>query len=138
MAVRGPRLDPHTQHGSGPGCDGRVETAFSASHLFGSASRSNADYQPYLVYRLYFGGVDAPLQGESSGNLAEYEVGMTFGNRVPVKVWKVPIPRVGFGYVFGHDLSVVRVVFGLPSRSLKSRGPPGTSGPTSCPAAIRR
>jgi hypothetical protein len=96
-----------------------LETAFSAGHLFGSASRGNADYQPYLVSRVYFGGVDAPLQGEGSVTLAECEVGMTFGTRGPVKVWNVPLPRVGVGYVFGHDLSVVRVVFGLPARSLK-------------------
>jgi len=104
-----------------PGRDSMValETAFSASHLFGSASQGNADYQPYLVYRVYFGGLDAPLQAESFSTLAECEVGITFGTRVPVKVWKVPLPRVGISYVFGHDLSVVRVVFGIPARSLK-------------------
>ena len=106
---------------STPGRDSMVvlETAFGARHLFGSPSRGNADYQPYLVSRVYFGGVDAPLHGEDSGTLAEYEVGMTFGTRVPVKVLKVPLPRVGVGYVFGHDLSVIRVVFGIPARSLK-------------------
>jgi len=44
---------------------------------------------------------------------------MTFGSRGPMKLWKIPLPRIGVGYVFGHDLAVLRIVFGAPAASLQ-------------------
>jgi hypothetical protein len=106
---------------SRPGRDSMVafETAFTASHLLGQGGESNADYEPYFVGRLYFGGLDEPLTSEAPTTLAQYEVGVTFGSREPVKLWKIPLPRVGLSYVFGQDLSVIRIVFGAPAASLK-------------------
>lgn len=98
-----------------------LEAAFTASHLFGPAGQgpSQADYEPYFVGRAYFGGEDQPLLGEKSNTLVQYEVGMTFGSRDPMKVWKIPLPRIGVGYVFGQDLAALRIVFGAPAASLR-------------------
>lgn len=96
-----------------------LEGAFAASHLFGKSDQGRADYEPYVAARVYFGGVDQPLEGGGSNPLVEYEAGMTFGAREPVKLWGIPLPRIGLGYVFGRELSSVRIVFGLPAESLR-------------------
>jgi hypothetical protein len=106
-----------------------VEAAFTASHLFGrqgkgsgqgqGPGRSQADFEPYFVGRVYFGGEDQPLPSEGANTLVQYEAGMTFGSRGPMKLWKIPLPRLGVGYVFGHDLAALRVVFGTPAQSLR-------------------
>jgi hypothetical protein len=71
------------------------------------------------VGRVYFGGEDHPLPSDQSNNLVQYEVGITFGSRGPLKLWKIPLPRVGVGYVFGEGLAAVRIVFGTPAASLQ-------------------
>ncbi len=96
-----------------------LEGAFAASHLFGKGDREQADYEPYLAARVFFGGVEQPLPGGGSNLLVEYEVGMTFGSREPVRFWGIPLPRLGLGYVFGPGLSSLRIVFGIPAESLR-------------------
>jgi len=32
----------------------------------------------------------------------------------PMRLWWIPIPRIGVGYRFGNGLSAIRVVFGSP------------------------
>jgi hypothetical protein len=106
-----------------------VEAAFTASHLFGRQGTgsgqgqghglSQADYEPYFVGRVYFGGEDHPLPSDGANTLVQYEAGVTFGSRGPMKLWKIPLPRLGVGYVFGHDLAALRVVFGAPALSLR-------------------
>jgi hypothetical protein len=96
-----------------------LEAAFTASHLFGQGGQALADYEPYFVGRVYFGGEDHPLQGHGSNTLVQYEAGMTFGSRGPMKFWKIPLPRIGVGYVVGHDLAALRIVFGTPAASLR-------------------
>jgi hypothetical protein len=96
-----------------------LEAAFTASHLFGRQGQGQADYEPYFVGRVYFGGEDQPLPSDKSSTLVQYEVGITFGSRGPMKLWKIPLPRLGVGYVFGQDLAAVRIVFGTPAASLQ-------------------
>lgn len=96
-----------------------VEAAFTANHLFGRTGQGQADYEPYFVGRVYFGGEAHPLPSGEANTVVQYEVGMTFGSRGPMKLWKIPLPRVGVGYVFGHDLAALRIVFGTPSASLE-------------------
>lgn len=45
---------------------------------------------------------------------AQYEIGFTVGTSKEIKVWRVPVPRLGLSYRFGDGLSVVRFVFGNP------------------------
>jgi hypothetical protein len=106
---------------SGSSRDARVslEAAFTASHLFGQGGQIQADYEPYFLARVYFGGEDHPLPGDGSNTIVQYEGGMTFGSRGPMQLWKIPLPRIGVGYVFGHDLAALRIVFGKPAASLR-------------------
>lgn len=79
-----------------------------------AASGRRADV---LVYGFAESFTDAPAgpAGEpDGGDEVQYEVGFTFGATETIRVWRVPLPRVGFGYRFGDDLSVYRIVFGSP------------------------
>lgn len=97
-----------------------LETAFEARHGLGSGAWAKLDYGLYLVQHLYFQRPAYPLDpGGSSGMLDQYEVGVTFGSRESLKIWKITLPRIGVGYLFGQDLSALRLVFGSPARSLK-------------------
>lgn len=45
----------------------------------------------------------------------QFEVGFTLGATETIRIWRIPLPRLGFGYRFGGDgLSVYRIVFGSP------------------------
>jgi hypothetical protein len=71
----------------------------------------------FLVYGFTESFTDAPTgpAGEpSDGSELQYEVGFTLGATETIHLWHIPLPRVGFGYRFGDDLSVYRVVFGSP------------------------
>jgi len=71
---------------------------------------------------LFYGMVDAytdtpagPANGESgAGSDAQIEIGVTFGTVEPLRIWRIPLPRVGLGYRFGEELSVFRLVLGAP------------------------
>ena len=45
---------------------------------------------------------------------AHFELGVTFGATEPLRLWRIPLPRIGLGYRFGDSLSVYRLVFGTP------------------------
>lgn len=108
---------------SAPGTESLVtlETALEARHRLGSTgSWAKMDYGLYVVQHVYFSETGYPLSTEEgSGFLDEYEVGFTFGSREPYKIWKIPLPRIGVGYLFGRELSVLRIVFGSPAPSLQ-------------------
>jgi hypothetical protein len=74
-----------------------------------------ADYLVYGFVDVYTDTPAGPADGESGeGGGAQLEVGVTFGTVEPWRIWGVPLPRLGVGYRFGEDLSVLRVVFGGP------------------------
>lgn len=51
-------------------------------------------------------GVDVPR--------VQFETGVVFGTNPALRMWKVPLPRVGLSYRFAGDVSAVRVVLGAP------------------------
>jgi hypothetical protein len=51
-------------------------------------------------------GVDVPR--------AQFETGVVFGTNPALRLWKIPLPRVGLSYRFAGDVSAVRVVLGAP------------------------
>jgi hypothetical protein len=67
-----------------------------------------------------FAAVDAfvdPPTGPKTGidvPRTQLEMGVVFGTRPVVRIWKVPLPRVGLSYRFAGDLSAVRIVLGAP------------------------
>jgi hypothetical protein len=51
-------------------------------------------------------GIDVPR--------AQLEAGIVFGANPAIRIWKVPLPRIGLSYRFAGDVSAVRVVLGAP------------------------
>ena len=43
-----------------------------------------------------------------------FEVGVTFGTVEPLRIGRVALPPIGFGYRAGENLSVFRLVIGQP------------------------
>lgn len=72
----------------------------------------------FLVYGFAEGFTDAPSRPADvtarDGDELQFEVGFTLGATETIRLWRIPLPRVGFGYRFGADLSVYRIVFGSP------------------------
>jgi hypothetical protein len=71
------------------------------------------DVGPYFLNEWYFKR-PTPLASSSGPPMtaAQWEVGFTIGTVRTSYLWNIPIPRIGFGYRFGSDLSIVRLVFG--------------------------
>lgn len=74
-----------------------------------------ADFLGYGFVEVF---TDAPAgpasQKRNAGAPPQYEVGFTLGATERWQVWKIPLPRLGFGYRFGDGLSVYRFVIGSP------------------------
>lgn len=45
---------------------------------------------------------------------AQAEIGLTLGTRPVLRLWGLPLPRIGLAYRFGDGVSVYRLVFGSP------------------------
>lgn len=76
-----------------------------------------ADGGVYLLAEWYPDQPEQPVvrSAEGSSNLPfQAEVGVTFGTVEPIRLWGMPLPRVGLAYRFGEGLSVYRLVFGAP------------------------
>lgn len=72
------------------------------------------DFLAYGFAEVY---TDAPAgpagEGSRDGDV-QYEVGFTLGATGKLRLWRIPLPRIGFGYRFGADLAVYRIVLGSP------------------------
>lgn len=74
-----------------------------------------ADYLVYGFGDFFLDSADGTLNAEpGGGGDPQFELGVTFGATEPIRVWRIPMPRVGLGYRFGSGLSVWRLVFGAP------------------------
>jgi hypothetical protein len=71
------------------------------------------DVGPYLLNEWYLKRPTPPPTSPGPPMAeVQWEVGFTIGTVQTSYVWKIPIPRIGLGYRFGSDLSIVRLVFG--------------------------
>ncbi len=79
------------------------------------APENQVDILSYAFTEVY---TDAPAGPANSaadrGAPPQYELGFTLGTTRGLHVWKIPVPRVGFGLRFGDGLLVYRLVFGSP------------------------
>lgn len=72
------------------------------------------DYLVYAFAELYTDAPSGPAGEASTGDDLQYEVGFTLGATETLRLWRIPLPRIGFGYRFGPELTVYRIVFGSP------------------------
>lgn len=73
------------------------------------------DYGAYAMNEWYLRRPAPPLQSLGAAIIpVQWELGVTIGSEKPAYLWKIPLPRIGFGYRFGDSLSVFRIVFGAP------------------------
>jgi hypothetical protein len=74
-----------------------------------------ADYLVYGFSEVFIETPDSPLNGEEDdGGEPQFELGVTFGTTQTIRIWQIPLPRIGVGYRFGDGLSVYRLVLGAP------------------------
>jgi hypothetical protein len=76
------------------------------------------DIAPYAALRWYANPPAVPVLSTPDGARAverlQGEFGFTLGTTEPLRIGRVTLPRLGFGYRFGEDLSVFRLVIGDP------------------------
>jgi len=78
-------------------------------------SDRRADFESYGLIEVVSDPPGGPASSRPRGGEAmQYEVGFTLGATEPLLLWRIKLPRVGFGYRFGEGLSVYRIVFGSP------------------------
>lgn len=82
-------------------------------HTSMSMRGETVDWGPYALSELYPKRPTAPISSPGPPMSAvQWEVGVTIGTVRTAYVWRIPVPRIGLGYRFGNDLSIVRLVFG--------------------------
>jgi hypothetical protein len=73
------------------------------------------DWGGYLLADYFVNRAEVPLEETTEGaNRAQFEIGLTVGPRGKLRIWRIPVPRVGIGYRVAEDLGVWRLVFGQP------------------------
>jgi hypothetical protein len=73
------------------------------------------DWGAYLMADFFADRPDSPLdEAANAASPFQFELGLTFGPRSRITVWRIPVPRLGIGYRFSGDLGVWRLVFGQP------------------------
>lgn len=93
----------------------RLRLGLTARRPFVSARPGRrADFLVYGFTELFTDAPVGPAGEPSDGGELQYEVGFTLGATGEIRLWRIPLPRVGFGYRFGNGLSVYRIVFGSP------------------------
>ena len=94
----------------------RLRVGVTARRPFDVAGNGRrADYLVYGFADAFLDTPESPLNGEEGGGGdTQLELGVTFGATEPIRLWRIPLPRIGLGYRFGDGLSVYRLVFGAP------------------------
>ncbi len=69
----------------------------------------------YVANFLYFNNLEFLRPANDPLEVhVQYEAGVTVGTNKPVYFGPINIPRLGIGYRFGDDVSVTRILFGMP------------------------
>jgi hypothetical protein len=93
-----------------------LESGLEGRHSLGfSLAGHRVDAGLFFVDYLYFASPElVRFFGESLSIRQQWEFGVTFGTMTPLRVLGFAMPRIGVGYRFGADASLVRIVFGSP------------------------
>lgn len=95
----------------------RLEAGFEARRPVGfDIAGKAAEGGAYLLAEWY---ADRPeetvVRSTGEGRIpAQAEIGLTLGTRPVLRLWGLPVPRIGLAYRFGDGVSVYRLVFGSP------------------------
>jgi hypothetical protein len=94
----------------------RLRVGMSARRPFDAeGSGRRADVLGYGFVEVFTDAPAGPASDKRNGGApAQFEFGFTFGATERWQVWRIPLPRLGFGYRFGDGLSVYRFVIGSP------------------------
>ena len=94
----------------------RLRVGITARRPFADASvGQQADILGYAFAEVYTDAPAGPATKDGDrGAPPQYEVGFTLGATQGLRLWKIPVPRLGFGYRFGDGLDVYRFVIGSP------------------------
>jgi hypothetical protein len=94
---------------------GEIRLGFDARHPLPFAIGGNqADLSGYFIRRQW---VDAFIAKEDFDPLEiryTNELGFTFGTTPRIKLWFIPLPRIGLGYRWGPHIKGIRLNFGFP------------------------
>jgi hypothetical protein len=94
----------------------RLQLGVTARRPFDPAGDGRrADYLLYGFTDLFLDAAESTLNGDpGTGDDPQFELGVTFGTTETIRIWQIPLPRIGVGYRFGNGLSIYRLVFGAP------------------------
>jgi hypothetical protein len=93
----------------------RVRGGLSARRPFATGRPGRrADYLVYGFVELFTDAPAGPAGETRDRDGLQYEAGFTLGATETVRIWRIPLPRVGFGYRFGDGVTVYRIVLGSP------------------------
>ena len=92
----------------------RLSNGIDALHHTPMSMRGETvDFGPYVLSEWYLKRPTSPTSSPGPPMAAlQWEMGVTIGTVRTSYLWKIPIPRIGVGYRFGSDLSIIRLVFG--------------------------
>ena len=94
---------------------GEIRLGFDARHpLPFTIGGNRADLSGYFIRRQYIDAIIGRDESEPLEIQYTNEVGFTFGTTPKVKLWFIPLPRIGIGYRFGPHVKGFRLNFGFP------------------------
>ena len=95
----------------------KLEAGFESRRPVGfDIAGTAAEVGAYMLLEWYADRAEEAVvrSGGESGIPAQAEIGLTLGTRPVLRLWGLPLPRVGLAYRFGDGVSVYRLVFGSP------------------------
>lgn len=95
----------------------KLEAGFETRRPVGfDIAGQTAEGGAYLLAEWYADRPEEVVARSTGGDRfpAQAEIGLTLGTRPVLRLWGLPLPRIGLAYRFGDGVSVYRLVFGAP------------------------
>ena len=93
---------------------GEIRLGFDARHpLPFTIGGNQSDISGYYIRRQYIDAIIELIKKAPDPGTAN-EFGFTFGTTPKVKLWFIPLPRIGLGYRWGPNAKGIRLNFGFP------------------------
>lgn len=93
----------------------RLRLGATARRPFDSGGEGRrADFLVYGFAEAFTDAPAGPAGQPRDSNALQFEVGLTLGATQSLRIWRMPLPRIGLGYRFGDGVTVYRLVLGSP------------------------